>query len=88
MSTPRASSKAPATTATDLTQIGMGTGGGMIMGGLIGGAKGLVIGGAIGATVTVSHWLGKHRSATLPAGTELVMELNRPLTMTSAVTGQ
>ncbi|MGB9234520.1 MAG: hypothetical protein WCC04_08905 [Terriglobales bacterium] len=74
--------------ATDLTQIGMGTGGGMIMGGLIGGAKGLVIGGVIGATVTVSHWLGKHRSATLPAGTELVMELNRPLTMTSAVTGQ
>jgi hypothetical protein len=73
---------------TDLTQIGMGTGGGMLLGGLIGGAKGLVIGGAIGATVTVSHWLGKHRSATLPAGTELVMELNRPLVMTSAATGQ
>jgi hypothetical protein len=73
---------------TDLTQIGIGTGGGMLLGGLIGGAKGLVIGGAIGATVTVSHWLGKHRSATLPAGTELVMELNRPMTMTSAATGQ
>jgi hypothetical protein len=73
---------------TDLTQIGMGTGGGMLLGGLIGGAKGFVIGGAIGATVTVSHWLGKHRSATLPAGTELVMELNRPLMMTSAATGQ
>jgi len=74
--------------ATDLTQIGMGTGGGMLIGGLIGGAKGLVIGGAIGATVTVSHWLGKHRSATLPAGTELVMELNRPMTMTSVAAGQ
>ena len=73
---------------TDLTQIGMGTGGGMILGGLIGGAKGLVIGGAIGATATVAHWLGKHRSATLPAGTELVMELNRPLVMTSVATGQ
>lgn len=73
---------------TDVTQIGMGTGGGMLIGGLLGGAKGLVIGGAVGATVTVSHWLGKHRSATLPAGTELVMELNRPMTMTSISSGQ
>jgi hypothetical protein len=64
----------------------MGTGGGMIIGGLAGGGKGLLIGGAIGATVTVSHWLGKHRSATLPAGTELVMELSRPMTMTTATT--
>ena len=72
----------------DLTEIGMGTGGGMLMGGLIGGAKGLLIGGAVGATATVAHWLGKHRSATLPAGTELVMELNRPMTMTSVSAGQ
>ena len=35
----------------DLTEIGMGTGGGMLVGGLIGGAKGLVIGGAIAASV-------------------------------------
>jgi len=72
----------------DLTEIGMGTGGGMLIGGLIGGGKGLLIGGAVGATATVAHWLGKHRSATLPAGTELVMELNRPMTMTSAPAGQ
>lgn len=72
----------------DLTEIGMGTGGGMLLGGLIGGGKGLLIGGAVGATATVAHWLGKHRSATLPAGTELVMELNRPMTMTSAPVGQ
>ena len=45
----------------DLTEIGMGTGGGMLVGGLIGGGKGLLIGGAIGATATVTHWLGKHR---------------------------
>ncbi|MGA7292719.1 MAG: hypothetical protein WBW53_12030 [Terriglobales bacterium] len=77
--------------AKDLTEIGIGTGGGMLVGGLAGGGKGLLIGGAIGATVTVVHWLGKHRSAMLPAGTELVMELNRPLTMTTtapAVAGQ
>ncbi|HLX86297.1 MAG TPA: hypothetical protein VKR59_20525 [Terriglobales bacterium] len=67
----------------DLTEIGMGTGGGMLIGGLAGGGKGLLIGGAVGATVTVAHWLGKHRDAKLPAGTELVMELNRPMTMTT-----
>jgi hypothetical protein len=72
----------------DLTEIGMGTGGGMLIGGLADGGKGLLIGGAVGATVTVTHWLGKHRSATLPAGTELVMELNRPMTMTTASGGQ
>jgi hypothetical protein len=74
----------------DLTEIGIGTGGGMLIGGLAGGGKGLLIGGAIGATVTVAHWLGKHRSAMLPAGTEMVMELNRPMTMTmvAPVAGQ
>ncbi len=72
----------------DLTEIGMGTGGGILVGGLAGGGKGLLIGGAIGATATVAHWLGKHRSAILPAGTELVMELNRPMTMTGASGGQ
>ena len=65
----------------DLTEIGMGTGGGMLIGGLADGGKGLLIGGAIGAGATVTHWLSKHRSATLPAGTELVMELRRPMAM-------
>jgi hypothetical protein len=72
----------------DLTEIGMATGGGMVIGGLAGGPKGVAIGGAIGATATVVHWLGKKKSATLLAGTELVMELNRPLEMAPAATGQ
>jgi hypothetical protein len=74
----------------DLTEIGMGTGGGMLIGGLAGGGKGFLIGGAVGATLTVTHWLSKHRSAMLPAGTELVMELNRPMmmTMTPVIAGQ
>jgi hypothetical protein len=38
----------------------------------------------VGATATVTHWLAKHRSAVLPAGTELTMELSRPLVMTSS----
>src|SRR5438876_9028418 len=33
----------------DLTEVGMGTGGGMLVGGLAGGGKGLLIGGAVGA---------------------------------------
>jgi hypothetical protein len=72
----------------DMTEIGMGTGGGMLVGGLIGGGKGLLIGGAVGATATVTHWLSKKNSAMLPAGTELVMELSRPLEMTAATGGQ
>jgi hypothetical protein len=72
----------------DVTEIGLGTGGGMLVGGLIGGGKGTLIGGAIGATVTVAHWLGRHNSAMLPAGTELVMELNRPMTLTGTGGGQ
>lgn len=72
----------------DLTEIGFGTGGGMLVGGLIGGGQGMLIGGAAGATATIAHWLGKKRSAVLPAGTELVMELSRPLTMTAASGGQ
>lgn len=65
----------------DLTEIGFGTGGGMLVGGLAGGGKGLLIGGTVGATITVAHWLGKHRSAVLPSGTELTLELSRPLEM-------
>jgi hypothetical protein len=60
----------------------------MLVGGLIGGGKGLLIGGTVGATVTVAHWLGKKRSAFLPAGTELVMEVSRPLAMTAEAGGQ
>jgi hypothetical protein len=72
----------------DLTEIGMGTGGGMLIGGLAGGGKGLLIGGAVGATATVAHWLGKKKDATLPAGTELVVELSRPLEMKATAEGQ
>lgn len=71
----------------DLTEIGMGTGGGMLIGGLAGGGQGLLIGGAIGAGATVTHWLSKHRTATLPAGTVLWMELSRPMVMSQS-TGQ
>ncbi len=73
---------------SDLKEMGVGTGGGMVIGGLTGGAKGVLIGGAIGATATIAHWLGKHRSALLPAGTELVMELSHPMMLSAASAGQ
>jgi hypothetical protein len=67
----------------DTVETGGGTAGGMLIGGLIGGGPGILIGGAVGATSTTVHWLSKHRSATLPAGTELTLELNRPLALTT-----
>jgi hypothetical protein len=69
----------------DQLETGGGAAGGMLIGGLVGGPVGLVVGGAIGAGSTGAHWLSKHRSATLPAGTTLTIELNRPLAMTPAV---
>jgi hypothetical protein len=69
----------------DEMEAGGGTAGGMLIGGLIGGPPGVLIGGAVGAGSTGAHWLSKHHSATLPAGTTLTIELNRPLTMTPAV---
>jgi len=71
-------------TGGDMKEVGLGTGGGMLVGGLAGGGKGVAIGGVIGATATVAHWLSKKSSASLPAGTELVMELSRPLEMAPA----
>ena len=69
----------------DQIETGGGTAGGMLVGGLIGGPPGILIGGIVGAGSTGAHWLSKHRSATLMAGTELTLELNRPLAMTTAV---
>ncbi len=70
----------------DTLELGGGTAGGMLVGGLIGGGPGVLIGGAVGASATTVHWLSKHRSATLPAGTELTLELNRPMAMGPAAT--
>jgi hypothetical protein len=70
----------------DTIETGAGTAGGMLVGGLIGGGPGILIGGAVGATSTTVHWLVKHRSTTLPAGTELTLELNRPMALGTAAT--
>ncbi len=68
----------------DSVETGAGTAGGMLIGGLAGGPVGVAVGGVVAATATTAHWLSKHRSAILPAGTELTLELNRPLTISGA----
>ena len=69
----------------DKMEAGGGAAGGMLIGGLVGGPVGVVVGGAVGAGSGGAYWLSKHRSATLPSGTTLTIELNRPLAMTPAV---
>ena len=70
----------------DNIEAGAGTAGGMLVGGLVGGPVGVLVGGVVGAGSTTTHWLVQHRSATLPAGTQLTLELNRPMTMTNTNT--
>ena len=71
----------------DQIEIVAGTGAGMLVGGLIGGGPGVLIGGAVGAGATTTHWLVQRRSATLPSGTQLMMELRRPMTMSTTTAG-
>lgn len=66
----------------DTLEAGGGAAGGMLIGGLVGGPPGILVGGLIGAGSGTGFWLVKHRSAVLPAGTELTLELNRPMAMT------
>jgi len=68
-------------------QIAGGTGAGMLIGGLIGGGPGLLIGGAVGAGATTTYWLVQHRTATMPSGTQLRLELSRPMMMSTTTTG-
>jgi hypothetical protein len=71
----------------DQIEVAGGTGAGMLIGGLAGGPPGLLIGGAIGAGATTTHWLVQRRSAVLPSGTGLVLELSRPMTMSTTAAG-
>lgn len=80
--------KGPGHDKRDLLEMGVGTGAGVGVGAAVGGGKGALIGGMIGGGATVIHWLTRRHSADLPAGTEIVMELNRPLALSQASNGQ
>ena len=70
---------------SDKIQMAVGAGGGALVGGLAAqSASGTFIGAAVGGGAAVIYWLTKHKSATLPPGTEIVMELARPMTVTQA----
>lgn len=71
----------------DLLLMGGLTGNGVFIGALSAGAKGTGIGAAIGGGAAIGYWLYKRNAAVLPMGTELIIELDRPLTL-SAVNGQ
>lgn len=79
--------KGPSHDRKDLLTFGGGTGGGMLVGALIAGGKGTLIGGAAGAGATIGYWLYKRNAAVLPTGTQLIIELDRPLTL-APVAGQ
>ncbi len=74
--------------ARDKVEIGAGTGAGLTVGALAGGGKGALIGATIGAGATVTRWLTKRKSAELPAGTEIVMELDRPVDLAADTVGK
>jgi hypothetical protein len=76
--------KGPGHGSHDVLEVGAGAGTGALIGGLVGGGKGLLIGAAIGAGGTVTHWLSKKNSAYLPAGSEIIFELSRPMTVTAS----
>ena len=76
--------KGPGHTDRDPMEIGAGTGAGAIIGAIAGGAKGSLIGAGIGAGGTLVHWLTKHNYAYLPAGSEIIFELSRPMTITES----
>lgn len=74
---------------SDWKETGIGAGAGALIGGLAGGAKGSLIGAGVGATASVVRWLMKTRDADVPAGAEIIMELSRPMLLsTSTLAGQ
>lgn len=69
----------------DKLEIAGGAAGGALLGGLMAqSGKGTLVGAAVGGTAAVIYWLSKHKSATLQPGTEIVMELNRPMSLNQA----
>ncbi len=68
----------------DNIELAAGTGVGLVTGAIFGGAKGSLIGAVTGAGITTVHSLMKKHSMTVPAGTEIIMEISGPVTGTQA----
>lgn len=70
----------------DKLETGSLAGAGLITGALVAGPEGLLIGAASGAALGAGHVLVKHKDLTLPAGTELILELDTPATVANSQT--
>jgi hypothetical protein len=67
----------------DKLEMAAGAGGGAAMGALIAhSGKGALMGAAIGGGAAVVYWLTKSHSATLPPGSEVILELSRAMSIT------
>ena len=75
--------KAKGVSSGDKAEMVAGTGVGAIVGTISAGGKGLLFGSMIGGGATVVHWLTKRHPVEVPAGTELIMEVSRPMTVSS-----
>jgi hypothetical protein len=67
---------------TDKIQMAAGTAGGAGFGALVAhSGKGALIGALVGGGAAVGYWLSKRKSASIEAGSEIMMELSRPMTL-------
>lgn len=66
---------------TDWRDAAIGVGAGTALGAYFKGPKGALIGAGIGGGAAFVRWMTRRHSETIPAGTELFMELSRPMTM-------
>jgi hypothetical protein len=80
--------KGPGHDKRDVVVAAAGVGAGVGIGAAAGGGKGALIGAMIGGAVAAGHWLWRKRSAELPAGSEITMELSRPMQINASATGQ
>ena len=80
--------RGPGHSRNDLVIGGIGTGFGAGVGALAAGPEGALIGAGVGATAGTVRWLMNRNELMIPAGTELVLELNRPMSEASRIAVQ
>jgi hypothetical protein len=80
--------RGPGRSSHDLIIGGIGTGFGAGVGALAAGPEGALIGAGVGATAGTVRWLINRNELMIPAGTELVLELNRPMSSASPIAVQ
>jgi hypothetical protein len=80
--------RGPGHSRNDLVIGGIGTGFGAGVGALAAGPEGALIGAGVGATAGTVRWLMNRNELMIPAGTELVLELNRPMSEASRIAAQ